>query len=177
MKKAVFFDRDGTLCKDAHYPSTFEDFQPFPDVVLALKQLQAAGFELFIVTNQSGVARGYFSFDTAQVLNQKIIEWFSSQGVHFLDSALCPHHPQGTVAQYQVDCNCRKPQPGMILELAQKYQIDLAHSYMLGDKDSDVEAGKRAGCQSVLIGNPHKEATDIPCYRSVGEFVKKELNL
>jgi D-glycero-D-manno-heptose 1,7-bisphosphate phosphatase len=154
MKKtspAVILDRDGTLCRDVVYMSRFEDFEPLPGVDAALRLLQDAGYRLFVATNQSGVARGLFPMDTVQALNAKIQDYFLERGVNLEDFAVCPHHPQGSVPEYTLDCACRKPQPGMLLDLARKHGLDLGRSYMVGDMPRDVQAGLAAGCQGVLI--------------------------
>jgi D-glycero-D-manno-heptose 1,7-bisphosphate phosphatase len=148
---AIFLDRDGTLCRDAVYMIRFEDFEPLPGVEEALRMLQDSGYRLFVVTNQSGVARGMFSLDAVTALNAKIQRYFLEKGIKIEDFAVCPHHPEGTVAAYAGDCECRKPKPGMILDLARKYDLDLARSYMVGDMLRDVQAGLAAGTKAVLI--------------------------
>ena len=154
MKKsspAIILDRDGTLCRDVVYMSRFEDFEPLPGVDAALRLLQDEGYRLFVATNQSGVARGLFPLTTVENLNAKIREYFLSKGVNIEDFAVCPHHPEGTVPEYTMECPCRKPKPGMLLDLARKHGIDRSRSYMVGDMPRDVQAGLAAGAQAVLI--------------------------
>lgn len=154
MKKsspAIILDRDGTLCRDAVYMSRFEDFEPLPGVDAALRLLQDAGYRLFVATNQSGVARGLFPLSTVEELNAKIRDYFLGKGVNIEDFAVCPHHPEGTVPEYSRDCECRKPKPGMLLDLARKHDLDLSRSYMVGDMPRDVLAGLAAGTRAVLI--------------------------
>ena len=148
---AIILDRDGTLCRDVVYMSRFEDFEPLPSVDAALRLLQDQGFRLFVATNQSGVARGMFPLATVEAVNAKIWEYFIEKGVNIEDFAVCPHHPEGTVPEYTLDCPCRKPKPGMLLDLAQKHGLDLAQSYMVGDMPRDVQAGLAAGAQGVFI--------------------------
>jgi len=104
-----------------------------------------------VVTNQSGVARGMFSAEAVEALNRRIEDYFAERGARIEDTAFCPHHPEGRVPEYARDCECRKPKPGMLLDLAQKYDLDLTRSYMVGDMFRDVEAGLAAGTQAVLI--------------------------
>ena len=148
---AIILDRDGTLCRDVVYMSRFDQFEPLPGVDAALRLLQDAGYRLFVATNQSGVARGLFSLETVHTLNTQIWEYFIEKGVNIEDFAVCPHHPQGTVPAYTLDCPCRKPKPGMLLDLAAKHGLDLARSYMVGDMPRDALAGLAAGAEGVLI--------------------------
>jgi len=151
LSPAIILDRDGTLCRDAVYLSRFEDFEPLPGVDAALRLLQDEGYRLFVATNQSGVARGMFPLSTVEALNARIREYFLERGVLIEDFAVCPHHPEGTVAEYAVACECRKPKPGMLLDLARKHGLDLSRSYMVGDMARDVEAGLAAGARAILI--------------------------
>lgn len=148
---AIFLDRDGTLCRDAVYMIRFEDFEPLPGVEEALREFRALGYRLFVATNQSGVARGLFGAEAVEALNRRIEEYFAARGALIEDTAFCPHHPEGTVPEYTGDCECRKPKPGMLLDLARKYDLDLTRSYMVGDMFRDAEAGLAAGTRAVLI--------------------------
>lgn len=151
LSPAIILDRDGTLCRDAVYLSRFEDFEPLPAVDAALRLLQDEGYRLFVATNQSGVARGMFPLATVDALNAQIAEYFLERGVLIEDFAVCPHHPEGTVPEYTRSCECRKPKPGMLLDLARKHGLDLSRSYMVGDMARDAEAGLAAGAKAVLI--------------------------
>jgi D-glycero-D-manno-heptose 1,7-bisphosphate phosphatase len=148
---AVFLDRDGTLHRDAVYMIRFEDFEPLPGVEEALRLLQAAGYRLFGVTNQSGVARGYFPLAEVHALNDRIRGYFRAHGAEIEEIAVCPHLPGAPVAEYDRDCDCRKPRPGMLLDLARRHNLDLSRSYMVGDMPRDVLAGLAAGTKAVLI--------------------------
>ena len=148
---AIILDRDGTLCRDVVYMSRFEDFEPLPGVDAALRLLQDAGYRLFVATNQSGVARGLFSLETVEKLNAQFRDYFLEKGVNIEDFAVCPHHPEGTVPEFTQDCPCRKPKPGMLLDLARKHNLDLSRSFMVGDMPRDVQAGLAAGTEGVLI--------------------------
>jgi D-glycero-D-manno-heptose 1,7-bisphosphate phosphatase len=148
---AIFLDRDGTLHRDAVYMIRFEDFEPLPGVEEALRLLQGAGYRLFGVTNQSGVARGFFSLEDVQALNDRICGYFHDHGSTIEEIAVCPHLPGAPVAAYDCDCPCRKPKPGMLFDLAKKHNLDLTRSYMVGDMPRDVLAGVSAGTKAVLI--------------------------
>jgi D-glycero-D-manno-heptose 1,7-bisphosphate phosphatase len=148
---AIFLDRDGTLHRDAVYMIRFEDFEPLPGVEEALRLLQGAGYRLFGVTNQSGVARGMFPLEAVQALNDRIRGYFRERGADIEEIAVCPHLPGGTVPEYARECDCRKPKPGMLLDLAHRYNLDLTRSYMVGDMDRDVLAGLAAGTRAARV--------------------------
>jgi D-glycero-D-manno-heptose 1,7-bisphosphate phosphatase len=156
LSPAVILDRDGTLHRDTGYLIRFEDFEPLEGVDEALNILKDLGFRLFVATNQSGVARGMFTLDAVNALNAKIRSHFLEKGVNLEDMAVCPHHPQGTVAPYARDCDCRKPKPGLLLDLAKRHGLDLSRSYMVGDHVRDAEAGVAAGAMGVRIGNQNR---------------------
>jgi D-glycero-D-manno-heptose 1,7-bisphosphate phosphatase len=158
-RKAVFLDRDGTVNRNTHYLIDFADFELLPGVEAALRSLQDLGYLLFGASNQSGVARGYFAYGAVEELNRKIIADLAARGIRMEEIAFCPHHPQGTVTEYAKACDCRKPSPGMLAALARKYGLDLSRSYMVGDSESDAEAGLNAGAQGVWI---RPEATASP---------------
>jgi len=172
-KKAVFFDRDGTLIVDKHYLADPTGVILLPGVSEGLKVLRNAGYRLYIVTNQSGIARGYFSIADLYQVHDKLIEVLQLHGVEIDDWEFCPHHLQGIIKSYQVRCDCRKPEAGMIFKLANRHQIDLANSYMVGDRETDVLAGKRAGCKTILFhtDKPDETEADTVC-RSFREVVQ-----
>jgi len=150
--RAIFLDRDGTINVDNGYLSCCEDFCFLPGVLRALKRLQRAGYLLVVVTNQSGVARGYFSMNCATQINEHMNRLLLEEGINLAGIYMCPHHPEGESGNfYSCRCRCRKGQPGMLLQAAGELDIDLSRSWMVGDKHSDIEAGYRAGCQSSLL--------------------------
>ncbi|RVT97291.1 HAD-IIIA family hydrolase [Mucilaginibacter limnophilus] len=153
MAKAVFLDKDGTLIPDIPYNVDPELISIQPDATLGLQQLVADGYQLIIVSNQSGAARGYFAEDKLAGVEQKIIELLKAYDIPLRGFYYCPHHPEGTVPELAIDCDCRKPQPGMLKKAAQELDINLAQSWMIGDILNDIEAGNRAGCKTVLINN------------------------
>jgi D-glycero-D-manno-heptose 1,7-bisphosphate phosphatase len=147
VKAAIFLDRDGTLIVDKHYLKNPEEIQWYEDTFFALKMMLDKGYDLFIVTNQSGIARGYFTQVQMELVHQKLLEQCAQVGINFKEIAFCPHEPKD-------QCLCRKPMPGMIHELLKKYDYyDLKHCWMVGDKDIDKECGERAGMQGALVRN------------------------
>ena len=163
LSRAVILDRDGTLHADKGYMIRFEDFQPLPGVVEALQKLQSAGFRLFVASNQSGVARGMFTLEAVLDLNRKIQKYFRSNGSNIEEMAICPHHPQGIVELYAKECECRKPKPGMLFDLALRHGLDLPRSFMVGDNLRDAEAGIAAGATGALISaSPATARLDRP---------------
>lgn len=156
-KRAVFLDRDGVINVDRHYLHRIGDFEFVAGVPQALRRLQEAGWTLVVVTNQSGIARGFFTDDDYQRLTQHMHHRLADAGVR-LDAVLhCPHLPDAAVAAYRRACDCRKPAPGMLLRAARQLGLDLARSAMVGDKGSDLQAGRSAGvarCLLVRSGQP-----------------------
>lgn len=172
--KAIFLDRDGTLNVDKEYMVKFEDFELIPGVLTALRIFQDLGYRLFVVSNQSGIARGYFTFEDVEKLQAQSDTLFRSHGIFFDDMIFCPHHRDGKDPRYQVDCDCRKPKPGMILELARKHGIDLSKSYMVGDKRLDAEAGVNAGATGVWLripGGRYAEPGRVDKAENIKEFL------
>ena len=146
MNKAVFLDRDGTIMFDPGYISDPCKVEIFGEVVDALKALKAAGYLLVIITNQSGIGRGYFSVADLEKVNMRMSELFDGRGVRFDGIYICPHIDENK-------CTCRKPQPGLIFRAAREQDIDITVSYMVGNSKSDVMAGVAAGCRlNFLIG-------------------------
>jgi len=150
-KRAVFLDRDGTINVEKNYLIEPSEFEFIPGVPEALKRLQDAGFLLVVVTNQSGVARGYFSLDKVERLHRHLVELLDEQGVAISGVYVCPHHPRSGLGEYLCECNCRKGKPGMLLQAAKELDIDLSNSFMIGDKWADIEAGEAAGCRAILV--------------------------
>jgi D-glycero-D-manno-heptose 1,7-bisphosphate phosphatase len=153
MNKAVFLDKDGTLIPDIPYNVDPERIQLSEHATTGLKQLQKQGYKIVVVSNQSGVARGLFSESALIGVENKIKQLLLHQDIKLNGFYYCPHHPQGVVEQYRMNCNCRKPAAGMLLKAAYDMNIDLANSWMVGDILNDVEAGNRAGCKTILIDN------------------------
>lgn len=142
--KAIFFDRDDTLIKDLGYMHKVSDLVYFPNTIKTLKTLSEQNYLLFIVTNQSGVGRGYFDIDQMHKFNKNLISDLSAKGVEIKELVFCPHAPEDK-------CDCRKPHPKMINDLCEKFDVDKSKSFMFGDKESDLWAGKNAGLASFLL--------------------------
>jgi D-glycero-D-manno-heptose 1,7-bisphosphate phosphatase len=153
LSKAVFLDKDGTLVEDVPYNVDPALIQLSEGALEGLHLLQDQGYQLFVVTNQSGVARGYFEEQALAIVENKLQELLSMADIHLAGFYYCPHHPNGSVQKYSVECFCRKPQPGMLQKAALEHRIHLAASWMVGDILNDVEAGNHAGCRTVLIDN------------------------
>lgn len=151
MKRALFLDRDGTLVEPRHYPSRPSDLILHADIGPILRTFQDAGWELIVVTNQSGLARGYFTEDDLARMHDWLREMLNEWGVEVHAIQYCPHHVEGVVPHLAVACDCRKPQPGMLLNAARERDIDLSRSWMIGDILDDIEAGNRAGCRTALV--------------------------
>lgn len=146
VRKAIFLDRDGTVIEEAEYLSDPARLKLLPEAARALRLLKDAGFLLVVVTNQSGVARGYFNLETVELLNDTLNERLSGEGVAIDRFYVCPHHPEITG-----ECGCRKPMPGMLQKAAAELDVDLSASWMVGDKACDIEAGLAAGVKTALV--------------------------
>jgi D,D-heptose 1,7-bisphosphate phosphatase len=151
---AVFLDRDHTLIEDPGYLADPRAVRLMPGAAAALRRLAQAGYKLVVVTNQSGVARGLLTEDTLQKVHQEMRRQFQELGVALDGVYYCPFHPQGAVAQYTQESDLRKPAPGMLLQAAKNLELDLAGSWMIGDSSRDMEAGRRAGCKTILLRRP-----------------------
>ena len=153
MRRAVFLDRDGTIIKDVGYIGEISRIKFLPMVNEAIKLLNGSGFKVIITTNQAGVARGYFDEETVKEINRYIQEFLAKQGALIDRTYYCPHHIEGVVKEYRKECHWRKPNPGMIEEAVREFAISLRDSFVIGDKLSDIEAGHRVGCRTVLLAN------------------------
>jgi D-glycero-D-manno-heptose 1,7-bisphosphate phosphatase len=150
-RRAVFLDRDGTINVEKDYLHRVEDFELLPGVVDAIRALKEAGFLVVVVTNQSGVGRGYYRFEDVAALHRHLQQLLQRGGAGIDAFYICPHHPHEAQGEYLRECDCRKGRPGMLLKAAAELAIDPARSFMVGDKLADLEAGERAGCRSILV--------------------------
>ena len=151
FRGAVFLDRDQTLNVDHGYTHLVDDFAWMPGAPAALALFHRHSIACFIVTNQGGIGREFYTVEQMHIFNDHLRAQASGAGGHITDIAHCPHHPDAPTSAMRTPCDCRKPAPGMLLELAAKWRIDLATSVMIGDRDSDVEAGRAAGCHAYLF--------------------------
>ena len=142
--RAIFLDRDGTIMRDASHVGEVDQVVLIPNAVPSLKRLQDAGYKLFVITNQSGVGRGYFTREAVESIHTRLNEQFNQAGVRFERYYVCPHHPED-------NCECRKPKPKLLLDAAREYGLDLSRSFMIGDRASDIQAGVNAGARSILV--------------------------
>lgn len=142
--KAVFLDRDGTIARDVHYCSRPEDLELLPTVPEAIRMLNGSGFKVVVVTNQSGIARGYFTEDTLALIHEKMKADLARYGAHVDAIYYCPHHPDD-------HCLCRKPGTLLFRRAAEEMDIDLAQSFVVGDLPIDIQAGQALGCKTFLV--------------------------
>ena len=172
MQRAVFLDRDGTINIEKGFISKHDDFELLDGAAQAIKEINHLGFLAIIITNQPVIARGDTSLEELELIHNKMETELGNNAAFIDDIYYCPHHTDkgfpGERPEYKIDCSCRKPKPGMILEAANKYNIDLAKSYMVGDHKRDIEAGINAGCIPVFIGEEIDDNTMT--YKSLLDF-------
>lgn len=167
LQRAVFLDRDGVINIEKSYLHRIEDFEFLPGVPQALRLLKEAGFLLVVVTNQSGVARGYYSLEAVHELHRHLQNELAVAGTAIDGFYICPHHPEHGPPDSAGECNCRKPLPGMIEQAIADFRIDPARSYLVGDKLSDIEAGRAVGCRSLLVRTGYGAAAESAVPRDV----------
>lgn len=167
LKPAIFLDRDGTINIDKHYLYKPADWEWLEGSIEAIRTFNNAGYRVIVATNQSGIARGFFTMAEVHGLHQQVDQWLAPHGARIDAYYICPHHPDfGTHRA----CECRKPKPGLLLQAAREHAIDLSHSWMIGDKTSDVNAGLAAGCRSIMLtsSSPQTEHTHTtPCVENL----------
>lgn len=149
LRPAVFLDRDGVININHGYPHKVEDFAFMPDADKAIKLAHQMGHQIFVVTNQGGIGLGFFDIAALRLFHDHMLAEIANAGGQITDIAFCPHHPKSPDPDMR-ECECRKPKPGMILELAKKHQIDLERSIMIGDRVTDMDAAHSAGCHGFL---------------------------
>lgn len=179
-QKAVFLDRDGTLNEYVGFVTRPEQIRLIPGVADALKQINDSEYLAIVVTNQPVIARGDCTLEELDTINNALETALGNEGAYIDDLFYCPHHPhrgfEGERIEYKIDCQCRKPKPGLLLRAAEKYNIDLKRSYMVGDSLNDLLAGANAGCKPVFIGGELPEgAPECRAYGSLSAFVADEL--
>ena len=150
-KGAVFLDRDGTIIEDRDYLSDPKDIKLIPGSVEAVKAINDMGFKTIVVTNQSGVARGYFPEKSIAEIHGKLKELFNEEGAQIDGFYYCPHHPTAGEGQYRIECHCRKPETGMLDAAVRDFDLDPSNSYVIGDKLIDIELAQRADATGILV--------------------------
>lgn len=162
QRAAVFLDRDGVLIEDVNLLTRRDQVCVCRGAPEALKALHASGYQLFVVSNQTVVARGLATEQDVEELNSFIGELLSEKsGCKIEHFYYCPHHPEATLPQYRIKCECRKPRPGMLLQAAREYNLDLSASFMVGDRISDIVTGHKAGCTTILVETGMHQAKPI----------------
>lgn len=178
-QKAVFLDRDGTINKYVGFLRNIDDFELLPGVTEAIKRINSSGYLCIVVTNQPVIARGEITFNQLDEIHCKMETLLGLKGAYIDGLYFCPHHPhkgyEGEVAELKIDCDCRKPKPGMLLKAAEDFNINLSESYMVGDSKNDIKAGKSAGCKTVLVNSECKCYGQDICVDNLIEFVDRYL--
>ena len=167
--KAIFLDRDGVVNELVYFPEqgvidspfTVNQFHLCPGVPDAVKRFQNAGYKVIVASNQPGVAKGHMPLKNFERICDTMKAQLGEKGVSLDAEYYCMHHPEATVAQYRINCDCRKPKPGLILKAAKDMDIDLSQSWFIGDNLSDIKAGKNAGCHTLLLGKIRCELCDL----------------
>lgn len=183
--KAVFLDRDGVINELIRYPEhgiidspfTVEQFKLIKGAGKAIKKLQQEGYKVVLASNQPGIAKGHLSEETFREIEGKMIEELAKEGACLDDKKYCLHHPEAKIEKYRVNCECRKPKPGMLLEAGREMGIDLSRSWMIGDGLTDIKTGKEAGCHTILIGRMKCELCQWMDEMKVGHPDKVAVNL
>ena len=157
--KAVFLDRDGTIVVHEHYLSSPDQLKLLPNAAEGMRLFKESGYLVIVITNQSGIARGFFDEERLVLIHNKLMRMLEEEGITIDDIYYCPHHSGGVIEQYVLDCDCRKPKPKMLLNAAKQHNIDLTQSLMIGDSEVDMLAGKNAGCTTILIKNGCPDGT------------------
>lgn len=152
MERVIFLDRDGTLNEEVSYLHRKEDMRILPGVPEAIRMLREHGYRIVVITNQAGVARGYYSEGDVQELHAYMNGVLERQGAKIDAFFYCPHHPEHGIGEYKKACHCRKPETGMFEQAEREFTVDKTHSWMIGDKLIDVQAGKNYGVRTVLVG-------------------------
>lgn len=178
-QKAIFLDRDGTINKYVGFLRDIENFELLPGVAQAIRKIDASGYLVIVVTNQPVIARGEVSPEELQKIHNKMETLLGQEGAYLDGIYYCPHHPDkgfaGERPEYKINCDCRKPKPGLLLKAAQDLNIDLSQSWMIGDGENDVKAGTNAGCRTALIAKECKNFGQVVTVSSLLQFTEQYL--
>ena len=176
---AFFLDRDGVIIKDIPYLSSIEKIEFLPHTVEAIKLINTSGHKCIVITNQSGVARGLVSLKKVLEIHDHIKDQLSKKEAIIDDFYFCPHHPQGKIKKYSITCKCRKPGIELFLKAAKDYNLELSNTVMIGDKESDLKAGQKVGCQSFMLNTPinfEGNTVNWNLFDLITHILKNELN-
>jgi len=154
-RRAVFLDRDGTINQEVGYISQVKDLRLIDGAARAIAELNRAGLAVIVVSNQSGLARGYFSLEQMLAVQAELERRLAREGARLDGFYYCPHHPRGKVERLAIECGCRKPKPGLVLQAAQDHGLELAGSYMVGDRWRDAACGQAVGLTTILVATGH----------------------
>jgi len=162
MNKTIFLDRDGIINEDKDYAYKIEDLEFIDYAIDGMRRMQNLGYGLIIITNQAGIAKGKFTEEDYFAFRNEMHKRLKENGVIINAEYFCPHHQEGKIEKYKIDCNCRKPKPGMLEQAAKDFNLDLKKCFMIGDTSSDILAGKNAGCKTiqVMTGKEKKVSND-----------------
>ena len=151
MNRAVFLDRDGVIVEDPYYTYRTDQLKLIPGSAKAIRLLNENNFITVVVTNQAGIAKGYFTEEDTISFNQSMKQKLMEHDAHIDAIYYCPHHPDAKIEKYKIDCDCRKPKPGMLKDAEKDFNIDLRRSFIIGDRLSDIDAGKCVGCKTIMV--------------------------
>ena len=174
-QKAIFLDRDGTINKYVGFLRNIDEFELINGVAEAIRKINESGYLAIVVTNQPVIARGEVSFEELEEIHNKMETLLGKEGAYLDAIYYCPHHPhrgyEGERPELKIDCDCRKPKPGMLFKAAEDFNIDLSQSWMIGDGENDVKAGINAGCKTVLLSNSDENYGQTMTVSSIAEFI------
>jgi len=172
VNKALFLDRDGIINEDSAYVYQPQEFIFVEGIFDLCRYFVKQGYRLFIITNQAGIGRGFYSEADFDKLMTWVSEEFAKQTIVIEKSYYCPHHPTAGIGHYKMNCDCRKPEAGMLLEAAKEFNLDLSASLLIGDKISDIEAGKRAGLRKTyLIKSRYQDTYDFSSIKQMYDYL------
>ncbi len=175
MTRAVFLDRDGVIIREPpHYIHKLSQLNFIPKSADAIRLLNENGFTVVITTNQAGIAHGYFREEDTLTFNSAMIERLAQEGARIDAIYYCPHHPEAKIEKYRIDCDSRKPKPGMLTRAEKELNVDFKRSFLIGDKRSDIEAGKRVGCKTIMVRTGHG-AEELKSNRIECDYIADDL--
>jgi D-glycero-D-manno-heptose 1,7-bisphosphate phosphatase len=174
---AVFFDRDGTINEEIDFVKNPDELRLIENAAKAIRKINSLGLKSIIVSNQSGIARGFFTETELKIINDRLVELLKKENAFLEHIYYCPHHPEGTVKEYSKNCDCRKPKTGLIEKAEKDYNLDLINSFMIGDMLRDLECGLNAGLKTILVRTGKGEETlrILPRYNYNIDYIAKDL--